>query len=41
MRMKPNMPAGVQISRQSRNRGLAGLTNEDVDDLIGSYLNLS
>ena len=27
MRMKPDMPAGVQLSRQSRNRGLAGLTN--------------
>ena len=26
MRMKPDMPAGVQLSRQSRNRGLAGLT---------------
>ena len=24
--MKPDMPAGVQLSRQSRNRGLAGLT---------------
>ena len=29
MRMKPDMPAGVQLSRQSRNRGLAGLTKID------------
>ena len=28
MRMKPDMPAGVQLSRQSRNRGLAGLTTD-------------
>ena len=41
MRMKPDMPAGVQLSRQSRNRGLAGLTNYTFPQTSTSVLILS